>query len=80
MARKRRLKLICVTPITFSFPQNNQEYFSTNPNADRIKQAQGEIEQVKDVMVHNIGKYPSISLLVPVSRRKSVPYSYVYRL
>ncbi|KAF9314543.1 hypothetical protein BG003_004091 [Podila horticola] len=30
------------------------EYFSTNPNADRIKQVQGEIEQVKDVMVHNI--------------------------
>ncbi|KAI7828870.1 vesicle-associated membrane protein [Gamsiella multidivaricata] len=31
------------------------EYFSTNPNADRIKQVQGEIEQVKDVMVQNIG-------------------------
>ncbi|KAI1304856.1 hypothetical protein EDD11_005058 [Mortierella claussenii] len=31
-----------------------KEYFSTNPNADRIKQVQGEIEQVKDVMVHNI--------------------------
>ncbi|KAG0279402.1 hypothetical protein BGZ95_001332 [Linnemannia exigua] len=30
------------------------EYFSTNPEADRIKQVQGEIEQVKDVMVHNI--------------------------
>ncbi|CAG8565409.1 9512_t:CDS:2 [Ambispora gerdemannii] len=30
------------------------EYFSTNPNADRIKQVHGEIEQVKDVMVHNI--------------------------
>ncbi|KAF9399741.1 Vesicle-associated membrane protein [Podila epigama] len=30
------------------------EYFSTNPNADRIKQVQGEIEQVKDVMVQNI--------------------------
>ncbi|KAG0092208.1 Vesicle-associated membrane protein [Podila epicladia] len=27
------------------------EYFSTNPNADRIKQVQGEIEQVKDVMI-----------------------------
>ncbi|KAG9319718.1 hypothetical protein KVV02_008332 [Mortierella alpina] len=32
------------------------EYFSTNPNADRIKQVKGEIEQVKDVMVQNIGK------------------------
>ncbi|KAF8980725.1 hypothetical protein BGZ46_003762, partial [Entomortierella lignicola] len=30
------------------------EYFSTNPNADRIKHVQGEIEQVKDVMVQNI--------------------------
>jgi len=30
------------------------EYYSTNPNADRIKQVHGEIEQVKDVMVHNI--------------------------
>ncbi|CAG8481948.1 5159_t:CDS:2 [Ambispora leptoticha] len=33
---------------------NRMEYFSTNPNADRIKQVHGEIEQVKDVMVHNI--------------------------
>jgi vesicle-associated membrane protein 7 len=33
-----------------------QEYFSTNPGADRLKQVHGEIEQVKDVMVHNIGK------------------------
>jgi len=30
------------------------DYFSTNPNADRIKQVHGEIEQVKGVMVHNI--------------------------
>ncbi|KAG9307254.1 hypothetical protein G9A89_017082 [Geosiphon pyriformis] len=30
------------------------EYFSTNPGADKIKQVHGEIEQVKDVMVHNI--------------------------
>ncbi|KAF8936072.1 Vesicle-associated membrane protein [Dissophora ornata] len=30
------------------------DYFSTNPDADRIKQVQGEIEQVKDVMVQNI--------------------------
>lgn len=33
---------------------HGQEYFSTNPNADRLKQVHGEIEQVKDVMVHNI--------------------------
>ncbi|KAG0312064.1 hypothetical protein BGZ99_009738 [Dissophora globulifera] len=30
------------------------EYFSTDPDADKIKQVQGEIEQVKDVMVQNI--------------------------
>ncbi|KAF9420905.1 Vesicle-associated membrane protein [Entomortierella beljakovae] len=30
------------------------EYFSTSPDADRIKHVQGEIEQVKDVMVQNI--------------------------
>ncbi|CAI2182429.1 3431_t:CDS:2 [Funneliformis geosporum] len=30
------------------------EYFSNNPNADKIKQVHGEIEQVRDVMVHNI--------------------------
>ncbi|KAL1931017.1 hypothetical protein VTP01DRAFT_10154 [Rhizomucor pusillus] len=30
------------------------EYFSNNPNSDRLKQVHGEIEQVKDVMVHNI--------------------------
>jgi vesicle-associated membrane protein 7 len=30
------------------------KYFSNNPNVDKIKQVHGEIEQVKDVMVHNI--------------------------
>lgn len=34
--------------------EKQMEYFSTNPNADRLKQVHGEIEQVKDVMVHNI--------------------------
>ncbi|CAO3678133.1 unnamed protein product [Rhizopus stolonifer] len=34
--------------------RKQMEYFSTNPNADRLKQVHGEIEQVKDVMVHNI--------------------------
>ena len=32
-----------------------KEFFSSNPSADRLKQVHGEIEQVKDVMVHNIG-------------------------
>ncbi|CAG8438704.1 2505_t:CDS:2 [Funneliformis mosseae] len=30
------------------------EYFSNDPHADKIKQVHGEIEQVRDVMVHNI--------------------------
>ncbi|KAG0226567.1 Vesicle-associated membrane protein [Mortierella sp. GBA43] len=34
--------------------QDEEEYYSTNPNVDKIRQVQGEIEQVKDVMVHNI--------------------------
>ncbi|KAG2183735.1 hypothetical protein INT43_006746 [Umbelopsis isabellina] len=32
------------------------EEYSTNPGANKLKQVHGEIEQVKDVMVHNIGK------------------------
>lgn len=36
--------------------EKQMEYFSTNPGADRLKQVHGEIEQVKDVMVHNIGR------------------------
>jgi len=34
-----------------------KEHFSNNKSADRIRQVQGDIEQVKDVMVHNIGKF-----------------------
>ncbi|KAI8981981.1 putative vesicle-associated membrane protein [Mycotypha africana] len=34
--------------------EKQMEFFSTNPSADRLKQVHGEIEQVKDVMVHNI--------------------------
>ncbi|KAJ3089311.1 Vesicle-associated membrane protein [Quaeritorhiza haematococci] len=33
---------------------SQMEFYSSNVNADRIRQVQGEIEQVKDVMVHNI--------------------------
>jgi len=32
------------------------EFYSSNPSADRLRQVQGEIESVKDVMVHNIEK------------------------
>ncbi|KAI9314020.1 vesicle-associated membrane protein [Zopfochytrium polystomum] len=31
-------------------------YYSSNPNSDRFRQVQGEIDQVKDVMVANIEK------------------------
>lgn len=33
-----------------------QDYFSSNPNADRINKVRGEIDQVKSVMVDNIEK------------------------
>lgn len=33
-----------------------KDYFSNNPAADKIKQALGNIEQNKEVLVHNIGK------------------------
>eukprot|EP01134_Creolimax_fragrantissima_P006973 CFRG6973T1 len=36
--------------------QTQMEYFSFNPNADRIVQVQGEIDEVKKVMVENIEK------------------------
>ncbi|TPX60628.1 hypothetical protein SpCBS45565_g07465 [Spizellomyces sp. 'palustris'] len=32
------------------------EYYSNNQGADRLRQVQGEIDQVRDVMVHNIEK------------------------
>jgi hypothetical protein len=35
--------------------QRQMNYYSTNPNADRIAQVQGEIDEVKKVMVENIG-------------------------
>lgn len=35
--------------------QKQTDYYSHNPNADRIVQVQGEIDEVKKVMVENIG-------------------------
>ncbi|KAJ3056226.1 Vesicle-associated membrane protein [Rhizophlyctis rosea] len=32
------------------------EFYSSNPGSDKLRQVQGEIDQVKDVMVHNIEK------------------------
>lgn len=34
---------------------DTQDYYSNNPNADKIKRVQGEIDEVKTVMVTNIG-------------------------
>lgn len=36
--------------------QKQMDYFSSNPNADRINKVRGEIDQVKSVMVDNIEK------------------------
>lgn len=36
--------------------QNQMEYYSNNPGADRINRVRGEIDEVKSVMVHNIEK------------------------
>eukprot|EP00124_Ichthyophonus_hoferi_P000188 Ihof_evm25s6 gene=Ihof_evmTU25s6 len=36
--------------------QHQMDYYSFNPNADRILQVQGEIDEVKKVMVENIEK------------------------
>lgn len=34
--------------------QNQMDYYSNNPNADRINKVRAEIDEVKSVMVHNI--------------------------
>jgi len=36
--------------------QNQMDYYSNNPGADRINRVKGEIDEVKSVMVHNIEK------------------------
>lgn len=36
--------------------QNQMDYYSNNPNADKINRVRGEIDEVKSVMVHNIEK------------------------
>jgi len=36
--------------------KNLMEYYSTNPNADKINRVKGEIDEVKSVMVTNIEK------------------------
>eukprot|EP00026_Physarum_polycephalum_P011182 Phypoly_transcript_11387.p1 GENE.Phypoly_transcript_11387~~Phypoly_transcript_11387.p1 ORF type:complete len:309 (+),score=50.99 Phypoly_transcript_11387:57-983(+) len=36
--------------------QNQMEFYSNNPSADRITKVRGEIDEVKSVMVHNIEK------------------------
>lgn len=34
--------------------ESRMTYFSTDPNIDKFKQVKGEIDQVKDIMTHNI--------------------------
>jgi vesicle-associated membrane protein 7 len=36
--------------------QNQMDYYSNNPGADKINRVRGEIDEVKSVMVHNIEK------------------------
>jgi len=36
--------------------KSQMDYYSNNPNADKIKQIQGEVDEVKNVMVTNIEK------------------------
>jgi vesicle-associated membrane protein 7 len=36
--------------------QNQMDFYSNNPGADRINRVRGEIDEVKSVMVHNIEK------------------------
>jgi len=36
--------------------RNLMDYYSHNPNADRINKLKGEVDEVKNVMVHNIEK------------------------
>lgn len=56
MAKQMVKFCCCVILFLMTYdPTFSQEYFSSNPNSDRLKQVHGEIEQVKDVMVHNIG-------------------------
>jgi hypothetical protein len=33
-----------------------QDYYSHNPNADKLNKLKGEVDEVKTVMVSNIGK------------------------
>ena len=49
--------------------QKQMDYYSHNPNADRIVQVQGEIDEVKKVMVENIGVCACVCVCVCVCAR-----------
>lgn len=42
---------------------SSQEYYSTNPNVDKIGKIKGEIDEVKNVMVQNIGQWTTFGIL-----------------
>lgn len=50
----RVMKNLMVDPSLF-LCLNVKDYYSHNPNADRINKLKGEVDEVKHVMVHNIG-------------------------
>ena len=57
--------------------QKQMDYFSRDPNADRMARVQGEIDEVRSVMVHNIERVlergEKIELLVDKTERLDQP-------
>lgn len=51
--------------------KNLIEYYSNNPNADRINRLKGEVDEVKTVMVQNIGN----SFLPPLRSTNAMLYT-----
>ncbi len=41
-----------------------QNFFSTNKEADKIRHVQKQVDEVKDVMMENIGNYLNITIIV----------------
>jgi len=47
---------LCFLPLLlFHFLLGLQDFYSNNPNADKLTEVRGEIQAVKEVMVQNIG-------------------------
>ena len=45
-----------------------QDYYSNDPNADKTRKVRGEIDQVKTVMIENIGTFAPLPTLLFDSR------------